>query len=456
MADAELLLHELFSHKSWRSGQQHVVKAVLQKQDVLLDWPTGAGKSLCYQLPAVLAWRRHGGVAVVVEPLISLMRDQVLNFNRLYADAGEGPQATYLGSSQSDVSMELRALAGEFCLVYVTPEKLTERLLEGLEPLHRTGRLEMVVMDEAACISLWGHDFRPSFRNMWWVRERYPEVPFMALSGSMTDGMRRDISEQLRLRDPVVSTLPYFRPNLDITCTHKEGFIQDMARIAEALKPGELTIIYTPKLSTAYKVAVKLESLLKDQGVQVGVYTGPTEKAERERVQSMFDSDEIQVLVATVAFGMGIDKADVRNIIHYGLPKCMEDYHQQIGCAGRDSLPSQCVIMFSNTDWKVWFCRYFTKEYKHWDKEDLKTHLDSTEQLHQLVVGHTCRQQAILEYFGHMDEVELLRCGSLCRCDVCLGRRGQWFGGKEPRDFFREARLVLEAVSVAEGLSRGR
>ncbi|CAE8586774.1 unnamed protein product [Polarella glacialis] len=272
----------------------------------------------------------------------------------------------------------------------------------------------------------------------------------------MTDGMRRDISEQLRLRDPVVSTLPYFRPNLDITCTHKEGFTQDMARIAEALKLGELTIIYTPKPSTAYKVAVKLESLLKDQGVQVGVYTGPTEKAERERVQSMFDSDEIQVLVATVAFGMGIDKADVRNIIHYGLPKCMEDYHQQIGRAGRDGLPSQCVIIFSNTDWKVWFCRYFTKEYKHWDKEDLKTHLDSTEQLHQLVVGQTCRQQAILGYFGRMDEVELLRRGSLCRCDVCLGRRGQWFGGKEPREFFREARLVLEAVRVTEGLSRSR
>ncbi|CAE8727275.1 unnamed protein product [Polarella glacialis] len=343
MKEAEQLLSELFGHKSWRCEQQAVVKAVLQKQDVLVNWSTGAGKSLCYRLPAVLSWRRRKGVTVVVEPLISLMRDQVVNFNKLCISS-DSPKATFLGSGQLDASMDRRALEGEFCLVYVTPEKLTEGLLLALEQLYKSGRLELIVMDEAACISLWGHDFRPSFRNMWWAREQYPRVPFMALSASMTKDMRRDISEQLSLRDPLVSTLPYFRANLDIICTHKEGFAKDLVRIAQSVKLGEPMIVYTPMPSTAAKVARKLESLLQDQGVQVGVYTGATGKDERERVQSAFDSGEVQVLVATVAFGMGIDKPDIRKIIHYGLPKCMEDYHHQIGRAGRDGLP--LVVLF--------------------------------------------------------------------------------------------------------------
>ncbi|CAE8633505.1 unnamed protein product [Polarella glacialis] len=311
-------------------------------------------------------------------------------------------------------------------------------------------------MDEAACISLWGHDFRPAFRNMWWVREQYPQVPFMALSASMTEAMRMDISEQLCLRTPFVSTLPYFRANLDITCTHKEGFAKDMARIAQAVNAGEAMIVYTSLPSTAVKVAAKLESLLQDQDVQVGVYTGATEKGERERVQSAFDKGEVQVLVATVAFGMGIDKPDIRKIIHYGIPKCMEDYHQQIGRAGRDGLPSSCVILFNNSDWKLWFSKLFTQGYENWDQDDLRNHLESAEHLHQLVVGHSCRHESILSYFGRSTEIELLKSSSLCRCDVCLGRRGEWLRSAKPRDFFREARLVLEAVRVGQELTKGR
>ncbi|CAE8613217.1 unnamed protein product [Polarella glacialis] len=453
--EAERLLREFFGHESWRCEQQVVVKAAVQKQDVLVNWSTGAGKSLCYQLPAVLAWRRRRGVTLVVEPLISLMRDQVVNFNKL-SSSSDSPKATFLGSGQSDLSMDKRALEGEFCLVYVTPEKLTEGLLLGLEQLYKSRRLELIVMDEAACISLWGHDFRPSFRNMWWVREQYPQIPFMALSGSMTEDMQRDISEQLCLRAPFVSTLPYLRANLDITCTHKEGFAKDMARIVQAVRLGEPMIVYTPLPSRAVKVAAKLESLLQDQDVQVGVYTGATEKGERERVQSAFDSGEVHVLVATVAFGMGIDKPDIRKIIHYGLPKCMEYYHQQIGRAGRDGLRSSCVMLFDNSDWKLWYSKIFTQEYENWDKDDLRKHLESSEHLHQLVVGHGCRHQSILSYFGCDSEIELLKSSTLCRCDVCLGRRGDWFGSVKPRGFFREARLVLEAVRMAQELTKGK
>ncbi|CAE8617393.1 unnamed protein product [Polarella glacialis] len=453
--EAERLLREFFGHESWRCEQQVVVKAAVQKQDVLVNWSTGAGKSLCYKLPAVLAWRRRRGVTLVVEPLISLMRDQVVNFNKL-SSSSDSPKATFLGSGQSDLSMDKRALEGEFCLVYVTPEKLTEGLLLGLEQLYKSRRLELIVMDEAACISLWGHDFRPSFRNMWWVREQYPQIPFMALSGSMTEDMQRDIFEQLCLRAPFVSTLPYLRANLDITCTHKEGFAKDMARIAQAVRLGEPMIVYTPLPSRAVKVAAKLESLLQDQDVQVGVYTGATEKGERERVQSAFDSGEVHVLVATVAFGMGIDKPDIRKIIHYGLPKCMEDYHQQIGRAGRDGLRSSCVMLFDNSDWKLWYSKIFTQEYENWDKDDLRKHLESSEHLHQLIVGHGCRHQSILSYFGCDSEIELLKSSTLCRCDVCLGRRGDWFGSVKPRGFFREARLVLEAVRMAQELTKGK
>ncbi|CAE8593428.1 unnamed protein product [Polarella glacialis] len=215
-------------------------------------------------------------------------------------------------------------------------------------------------------------------------------------------------------------------------------------------------IVYTPMPSTAAKVARKLESLLQDQGVQVGVYTGATGKDERERVQSAFDSGEVQVLVATVAFGMGIDKPDIRKIIHYGLPKCMEDYHQQIGRAGRDGLPSSCVILFDNSDEKLWFSKWFTQGYENWDQDDLRKHLESAEHLHQLVVGHSCRHQSILSYFGRAAEIQLLKTSNLCRCDVCLGRRGEWLGTAKPRDFFREARLVLEAVKMAQEFTRDK
>ncbi|CAE8736443.1 unnamed protein product [Polarella glacialis] len=149
---------------------------------------------------------------------------------------------------------------------------------------------------------------------------------------------------------------------------------------------------------------------------------------------------------------MGIDKPNIRKIIHYGI----EDYHQQIGRAGRDGLPSSCVVVFDNSDWKLWFSKLFTQGYDNWDKDDLRNHLESAEHLHQLVVGHSCRHQAILSYFGRKAEIELLKSSSLCRCDLCLGRRGEWLGTAKPRYFFREARLVLEAVRVAQGLTKAK
>ncbi|CAE8682202.1 unnamed protein product [Polarella glacialis] len=447
-----------FGHNEPREGQWDVVKACLQQRDIAVYWATGAGKSLCYQLPAVLAWKRNRGVVIVIEPTISLMHDQVVGFNSHPGSRERrGPRACLLGSAQEDPLVEQAAISGEYCLVYITPESLTGKLLDAFEPLYAEGSIAMMVVDEADRIPMWGHDFRTSFRDLWWVREKYPNIPVMAASGSASPTIQRDIAGQLALRTPFESIGNMFRRNLCISVWRKETFNRDMERmISHVTEDGfiKATIVYVPTKPSAKKVQRKLQELLGDL-IKVGLYTGETSIPERRNVYDAFFDNTMPVIVCTVAFGMGIDKPDIENIFHYSPPRNVEDYMQQIGRAGRDGRLARCIMIMAHEDWRIYENGVFAHGLKDWPDEDVAWYLNSTERFQQLAAGRSCRWEALLSYFGRSaaEPLGLAGCGT---CDVCRGKRSEGQGDAEAqRVFTKEARLLLSAVHAAQDLNKG-
>ena len=353
----------------------------LAGRDVFAVLPTGGGKSLCFQLPALL----RPGLTVVVSPLIALMKDQV--------DALQtaGVAATYLNSSLAtgESRPRLRGLhQGEFRLLYVAPERL---LLSGFLEDLKQWNVNLFAIDEAHCISEWGHDFRPEYRQISALRESFPTVPMMALTATATERVREDIVSQLRLKNPALYVASFNRPNLTYRVAAKTGAYGQILSFIQARR-GESGIIYVQARKTADSLAAKLSA----DGIKALPYHAGMEPAGRTRNQEAFLRDEARVICATIAFGMGINKPNVRYVIHYDLPKNIEGYYQETGRAGRDGLPSECLLLFSPGD-RVKQMRFIDEKPNPKEREIARAQLE--QMIHYAEIA-SCRREFLLGYFG--------------------------------------------------------
>ncbi len=405
--DSRTLHHTLkqtFGYDSFRPLQEEIIADALAGKDVFALLPTGGGKSLCFQLPALL----REGLTVVVSPLIALMKDQV------DALTATGIPATFLNSSLDgpEAKARFRGLhRGEYRLLYAAPERL---LLPGFVDNLRSWNVTQLAIDEAHCISEWGHDFRPEYRQLAGLRESLPGVPVMALTATATERVQQDIIKHLHLRQPRCYTASFNRPNLTYRVVPRaQPYDQALAFLRG--RPGESGIIYCASRKATESVA---ERLLADR-IPARPYHAGLSPEDRARHQELFLRDEVRVICATIAFGMGINKPNVRFVLHYDLPKNIEGYYQETGRAGRDGLPSECVLLFSAAD--VVKQTGFIEE-----KTDPEEQRHARAQLQQMVhycECSSCRRVELLAYFG--EEWPEGGCGA---CDNCLTPRETFDG----------------------------
>src|SRR6266700_789172 len=400
LQDIEQRLKQYFGHDAFRPGQQEIIEQTLCGRDAFVLMPTGGGKSLTYQLPALLL----PGLTVVISPLIALMHDQV---DQLRAN---GIAATFINSSLDSLERSQReraALNGRVKLLYVAPERLlSESFLYLLDQIESNVGLSLLAVDEAHCVSEWGHDFRPEYRQLGQLRTRYPQSPMLALTATATERVHQDILTQLRLHDPYVHIASFTRPNLsyEVRTKHK-GSYSELLQLLHGL-PGAPVIIYCQ----SRRSVDDLSDYLQRDGIRALPYHAGLTSQQRTEHQTRFIRDDIAVLVATIAFGMGISKPDVRAVIHYDLPRNLEGYYQESGRAGRDGLPARCTIFFSHGDrTKV--------EFVINQKEDEQEQRIARQQLQQVVAyceSSLCRRKVLLAYFG-----ETLEDGYCGNCDTC-------------------------------------
>ncbi len=380
--DLLALLKQYFGFASFRPLQEEIIRDALAGRDTLALLPTGGGKSLCFQLPALA----RDGLTVVVSPLIALMKDQV------DALTASGVPATFLNSSlKADESRaRLRSLHnGEFRLLYAAPERL---MLSGMLADLQRWRVNLIAIDEAHCISEWGHDFRPEYRQIAQLRDLFPQVPFMALTATATERVREDIETQLKLHEPARYVASFNRPNLNYRVSAKSGAYGQVLDFLRA-HPRDSGIIYCQARKTTESLAEKLRA----DGIKAAPYHAEIPQKERTTNQEAFLRDEMRVICATIAFGMGINKPNVRFVIHYDLPKNIEGYYQETGRAGRDGLPSECLLLFSPGDVQK-YLGFITEK-------PPAEQVVAREQLSQMVhyaECSGCRRVELLAYFGEI------------------------------------------------------
>ena len=398
------LLKQYFGFTSFRPLQAEIIGDALAGKDVFALLPTGGGKSLCFQLPAMA----HTGLTVVVSPLIALMKDQVDGLQ-----AG-GVPATFLNSSLApgEARPRLRGLHnGEFRLLYVAPERL---MLSGFLSDLKRWNVNLLAVDEAHCISEWGHDFRPEYRQLAELRALFPAAPMMALTATATERVRKDIVTLLKLRDPSCYVASFNRPNLTYRVLAKNRPYEQLLEFLRA-RPKESGIVYCQSRKSTESVAERLN----EDGVKAKPYHAGLTPSQRTQHQDLFLRDEVRVISATIAFGMGINKPNVRFVVHYDLPKNIEGYYQETGRAGRDGLPSECVLLFSAGD--------VVKQIRFIDeKPDPKEREIARDQLDQMVhyaECSSCRRRELLGYFGEPFEQE-----GCAGCDNCLSPRETYDG----------------------------
>ncbi len=443
-------LKQYFGFSSFRPLQEDIIRDSLAGKDVFAVLPTGGGKSLCFQLPALV----RPGLTVVVSPLIALMKDQV---DALQA---AGVAATFLNSSLAagESKPRLRGLHnGEFRLLYVAPERL---LLSGfLEDLQKWN-VAAFAIDEAHCVSEWGHDFRPEYRQLSSLREKFPGVPFMALTATATERVRADIVEQLHLHEPRCYVASFNRPNLTYRVSAKSGSYEQILSFIRARR-NEAGIIYCQARKTAEQLADKLTA----DGIKSEPYHAGLSADERSRNQEAFLRDGVQVICATIAFGMGINKPNVRFVIHYDLPKNIEGYYQETGRAGRDGLPSECLLLFSPGD-RVKQMRFID------EKPNPEERAIAREQLEQMIHYAeiaSCRRESLLGYFGekfgaqssssarsdddskHAEQE--LRAPNCAGCDNCLSPRATWDGTVAAQKFLSCVYRIREKSGFGVGMN---
>ncbi|HTQ11780.1 MAG TPA: DNA helicase RecQ [Fimbriimonadaceae bacterium] len=407
-------LKRVFGYDSFRPPQDKIIETVLAGRDAFVLMPTGGGKSICYQIPALV----QEGTAIVVSPLISLMQDQVQGL------AANGVAAALLNSSltASEAAAVIRRLrAGEVKILYAAPERVN---MPQFHELVAQVKLSLVAIDEAHCVSQWGHDFRPDYVQLGELRDRFPSIPFIALTATADAQTRSDVLQRLRLRSPAVFVAGFDRPNIRYLIRQKADAKSQLLDYVKR-RPKDSGIIYCLSRKRVESVAEEL----KHNGVQAAPYHAGMETPERKRVQAAFTRDEIQVVVATVAFGMGIDKPNVRYVVHYDMPKNVESYYQETGRAGRDGLPSDALMLYGAGD-MIGIRRLISKGE---NRQQVKIELEKLQSMVAIAEALSCRRQLLLGYFGETFDHP---CGN---CDICLDDPDKY-------DATDQAKLALMAV----------
>ncbi len=401
MREVREVLKKYFGYDNFRPMQEEIIETVLKKKDCLVLMPTGGGKSITFQIPALL----NEGIAIVISPLISLMKDQVESLN------ANGISAVFLNSSLStgqQLEIEEKINNGHIKLLYVSPEKIVQN---GFVDYMKRLNISLFAIDEAHCISQWGHDFRPEYTELKILKRKFPETPIIALTATADKITARDIIKQLNLNKPEEFITSFDRPNISLNVVpgqNRKKIIIDFIKS----RPDESGIIYC----LSRKSTEELAQSLKKEGIKAQAYHAGLDNKKRSKVQENFINDKTPIICATIAFGMGIDKSNVRWVIHYNMPRSIEDYYQQIGRAGRDGLKTDTMMFYSIQD--VIIYRRFINQAPN-NKE---IELAKLQRMQEYAEAQTCRRKILLSYFGeHLDE----DCGN---CDVCKNPPKQFDG----------------------------
>ena len=430
------ILGEVFGYNSFRGPQEAIVNHAVAGGDALVLMPTGGGKSLCYQIPAIARQQAGHGVTIVISPLIALMHDQVGALHEA------GVSAAFLNSTQTQEessALEKQLLRNELTLLYAAPERINTPRMKGLlSSLHERGLLSLFAIDEAHCVSQWGHDFRPEYRSLSLLHESFPDVPRMALTATADALTRQDMVERLKLEDAREFVSSFDRPNIRYSIVEKTDPTRQLLRFIETEHAGEAGIVYCQSRRRVEEIA----DMLQDAGLKAMAYHAGLDASVRQQRQDRFLRDDGMIMVATIAFGMGIDKPDVRFVAHLDMPKNIEGYYQETGRAGRDGLPANAWMVYGlqdvvNQRRMIDTSEVASEEFKQVMRGKLDALLTLAEDTH-------CRRVSLLRYFGEGSQ-------PCMNCDNCLNPPAVW----DATDAARKMLSCIYRVQQASGISFG-